>query len=124
MRQLLTSICWFGAAAGVWLAVMENVLRHQGYETRSIVAGCIVVQALATVLCVVLRGGVVVRALLSVGAIGMIWLGTSSILRMLRAPHFEGFVLVIGAALVLQGILTLFSFWRHDGEIRLVSGPS
>jgi hypothetical protein len=37
----------------------------------------------------------------------MAMLGVSAIKRILDAPHFEGFVLLIGSALIVQCVLTL-----------------
>jgi hypothetical protein len=42
-----------------------------------------------------------------VGAVGVALLGASAVKRILDAPHFEGFVLLIGSALIVQGVLTL-----------------
>jgi hypothetical protein len=110
MKQVLMTTCWFGVVAGAWLGVMENVLKHQGYETRTLVAACIVAQGLATLACLALRGGVVFRSTLVLGAAGMMWLGASAIWKMLSSPHFEGFVVVIGTALILQAFATFILF--------------
>ena len=110
MKRALTMMCWFGMITGAWLGVMENILRHQGYEIRTLVAMCIVAQGVATLIWLALRAGVVFGAILAVGAVGMIWLGTSSIRKMLTSPHFEGFVVIVGMTLVLQGFATLVMF--------------
>ncbi|HET9833365.1 MAG TPA: hypothetical protein VFP91_16700 [Vicinamibacterales bacterium] len=46
------------------------------------------------------------RLLALAGAVGIVWAGVVAIMNTLRGPHFEGFALVIGAALILQGLLT------------------
>jgi hypothetical protein len=107
-KQMLVPMCAFGVVAGTWLGVMENILKHEGYTGRTVVAACIALQALITLLPLGRLRGLVIP-----GAIAIIWLGYSSISKMLNAPHFEGFVLIIGASLMLQGALTLATAARQ-----------
>lgn len=107
MRASLTWMCVATTVAGAWLAVMENLLRHPGFVGRSAIAACIVVQGIATVLFLMLHGRSVFRVLVMAGALGITVLGAAAVIRILNAPHFEGFVLLIGAALVVQGLLAL-----------------
>ena len=107
LKQALILASLFILAAGVWLGVMENILKHDGYVSRSAIAVCIAIQGLATLLFIVLNGGAAVRSFIVAGAVATLLLGGSAILRILQAQHFEGFVLVIGLALVVQGALTL-----------------
>jgi hypothetical protein len=51
-------------------------------------------------------------AIVATGATGLALLGAFAIQRILEAPHFEGFVLFIGLALVAQGLLTLVVLLR------------
>lgn len=106
VKQLLLLTSVFALAAGVWLAVMENVLKHDGYAARTGMDVCIAVQGLMTLALVILNRPGMFRYLVTAGGLVMLWLGASSLTRMLRGPHFEGFVLVIGAALIVQGALT------------------
>ena len=112
MNASLTWISVLTAAAGVWLAVMENILKHDGYAERSAIAAFIAIQGLATVLCLVFGGRSIFRNLVLTGAVGAALLGAAAILRTLDAPHFEGFVLIIGAALIVQGALTVMVVLR------------
>src|SRR5579862_5094910 len=100
MRASLTWMCVVTALAGAWLAVMENILRHPGFAGRSAIAACIVLQGIATVLFLMLHGRSVFRVLVLAGALGIAVVGAAAVIRILNAPHFEGFVLLIGAALV------------------------
>jgi hypothetical protein len=84
MKNLLIPVCVFGVVAGTWLGVMEIILQHDGYAGRSVITVCIALQALATLLFVER-----LRAVVMAGAIAIIWLGYSSISKMLRAPHFR-----------------------------------
>jgi hypothetical protein len=107
MRAALAWMSVITALAGVWLAVMEHILKHPGYAGRSAVAGCIVIQGLATVLFLMWYGRPIFRVIVQVGALGAAVLGTSAIMRILNAPHFEGFVLLVGTALIVQGMMAL-----------------
>jgi hypothetical protein len=107
MRASLTWMSALIALAGVWLAVMENVLKHPGYPGRSLIAVCIVIQGLATVLLMMWQGRLIFRVIVLAGAVAVAVLGAAAIIRILNAPHFEGFVLLIGAALIVQGMMAL-----------------
>ena len=107
MRASLTWISVFTVLAGAWLAVMENILRHPGYVARSVVAGGIVIQGLATILFLMWQGRPIFRILVLAGAVGVGVLGASAVARIANAAHFEGFVLLVGVALVMQGIMAL-----------------
>jgi hypothetical protein len=107
MRASLTWMSVFTALAGVWLAAMENILRHPGYAERSLVAGCIVIQGLATILFLMWHGRPIFRAIVLAGAVGVTALGASAVVRILSSAHFEGFVLIVGVALVVQGMMAL-----------------
>jgi hypothetical protein len=49
-------MCVVTVLAGAWLAVMEAILRHPGFAGRSVIAACIVVQGIVTVLFMMLHG--------------------------------------------------------------------
>ncbi len=112
-RKILIPFCVFGMIAGVWLGVMENILKHDGYGGRTVIAACIAIQAIITLLPVER-----LRFVVMAGAVGIIWLGYSSISSMLRGPHFEGFVVIIGGALMLQGALTLATLLQFRNRVR------
>jgi hypothetical protein len=107
MKAALISMSLFTVTAGVWLALMENILKHPGYGGRTAIAACIAIQGLATLLLLLIDGHLMFRALVLSGAVGMVILGALAIKRILDAPHFEGFVLLIGSALIVQCLLTL-----------------
>jgi hypothetical protein len=103
MRASLTWMSMFTALAGVWLVVMENVLKHPGYSERTAIAALIVFQALATVFFLMGLGRAILRITVQLGAVGVVLVGASALIRTLDAPHFEGFVGLIGSALIVQG---------------------
>lgn len=107
MRHLLILTCLFTLAAGTWLGVMENILKHPGYAGRSVIAAGIIIQSSATVIFIILSGSSALRNMVLIGAIAIGLLGAWATMKILRAQHFEGYVLVIGAALITQGFLTL-----------------
>jgi hypothetical protein len=41
------------------------------------------------------------------GGVAVLYLGVAAFIQNLRGAHFEGFAVVIGAALALQGALTM-----------------
>jgi len=107
MKAALTWMAVLTAAAGVWLIVMEHALKHAGYAGRMGIATFIVVESLATLLFVALGRRSILRGLVLVGAVTVGLLGVSAIKGILGARHFEGFVLLIGSALVAQSLLTI-----------------
>jgi hypothetical protein len=106
MKQILMSLCGFVVAAGTWLAVMENVLKHDGYAGRTVMDVCIVAQAALTLLFLLVHGRAFFRRVVLVCAAAVMLLGISAIIRLSQSQHFEGFVLIIGAALIFEGALT------------------
>jgi len=57
------------------------------------------------------NGRTILRTFVTAGAIGIVLLGSSALTQILRAQHFEGFVLLISIALILQGLLTFVVNW-------------
>jgi hypothetical protein len=102
----------FGFTAGCWLAIMEAVLRHPGYLGRIGVDACIVLISLATILSQLFDLGFRSERWLWVGAIALIGIGTRAFVHNARASHFEGFVVLISIAIVLQGLLIPASLGR------------
>ena len=106
MKAALTWVSVATALAGIWLAVMENILKHAGYGARTAVAASIVAEALGTLVFLMLDGRFVFRAILMAGAAALGALGISAITRDLTGAHFEGFVLLVGCLLIAQAVMT------------------
>lgn len=101
-------MCFFSLAATAWLGIMETILHHPGFILRIFVAFLLAAQSLTTIVFLILRGRGGMKILVTLGG-GLITIfGVSAIVSILKAAHFEGYVLVIGCALVLQGALTIF----------------
>ena len=107
MRVVLTAVSGVTAAACLWLAVMFVLLHRPGFERGLVLSLLFVSQALLT-MAVVNRWlpGRAWRPLILAGAAGVVWGGATAIANALNSPHFEGFSVIIGAALVAQGVLT------------------
>lgn len=96
----------FCVLAFTWFAVMEAVLRHPYYPLRLMLA--LVIVALSATTINALRGGGsplwrwVRRSWLPLGALGA-WAFVAN----LRAADFEGYIALMGAALVAQSLLCL-----------------
>lgn len=118
MKQLLVSVCCFSVIAGIWLGVMENILRHSGYQQRSVVAACIAIQGLGTLLFILLSGGSAFRMAILLGAGAITLVGGSAFLSNMQANHFEGFAFIISLALMIQGVLTFLNLFRMHHHIQ------
>ena len=55
------------------------------------------------------------------GAAGLTWVGVSAVVSNLTGPHFEGFAVIIGVLLVLQGLFTagalVTSLWTPSSKV-------
>jgi len=112
LKQALILSSSFVIAAGTWLGVMENILKHSGYAERTAIAAGIAIQGIATLLFCLLNGGLAFRILVATGAMAILFVGGSAVINSLSAPHFEGFVIVIGAALIVEALLTFAAVLR------------
>ncbi len=106
-RAFLTWTSTFTALAGVWLAVMENVLKHPGHTERSALAAFIVIEALATVLLLICLRLANFKVIVELSAVAVGLVGAAALIRIINAPHFEGFVFLIGSALIVQGAMAI-----------------
>lgn len=97
-----------------WFATMELLLRHEGYVWRAMLAAAIVAEGALTI--AVFEDLVTVPALrrpLTAGAgvtgiLGAWIIAQDRALPGLQAkPHFEGYLLIIGVALITFGLLTI-----------------
>ena len=113
--RILFPVSLFTLASTTWLAVMEVILRHPGYATRTTTALCMALICLATLLVRALHLGTRAERILWMGAIALIGVGVNALVHLARATHFEGFVLIISVALLLQGVLMLTTLgWSSD----------
>jgi hypothetical protein len=110
VRTLLAGACCFTIAASGWLAAMAVVLRRPDYQGIAGLALLFVLQSLLTIGVISTKlGGRVARVVLAAGATGIVAVGGRAIGANVTGPHFEGYAVVIGAVLILQGLVTLWS---------------
>ena len=132
LKTALAAIAVFTAAASTLLFVMYFVLQHPGYQARASIAAVFVAQSVLTLILVASGPAgpsgrteglhavhLGLRLVVLAGACGIAWAGYSAVSSTLSGPHFEGYALVIGAALVMQGLLTLVTFARQRPLLRL-----
>lgn len=93
---------------------MENALKHPGYAGRFVLDLCLVAQAIAALLCVLLNGSAIFRAIVLLCVIAAALVGALSIFLVLTAVHFEAYLLVIGSAVFLQGVFTAATLLRRN----------
>ena len=112
MRTLVGALCVFTAAAAAWLVVMETVLHHPAYAQRIVIDTLIGIQSVATLSMIGRVRGRAARTAAGVGAAALFLIGLQAVRSNLTGTHFEGFAVVIGAALVIQGAITLWLMTR------------
>lgn len=107
VKSAFLVMCAFTVIAGAWLAIMESVLKHSGYQSRMAVDLLIGLQGIAAAMaCKAFSQSPVFHSLLLLSAIGLAYIGVAALVRLVQQPHFEGFVLVIGIGIIVQAILT------------------
>jgi len=107
MRRVLLFLCFFTLAATTWLGIMEAVLHLAGAGPRIFGDFMLALQSLGTMSFLIFRGygRIPILLILSGGQVAIF--GISAVVSVLRAPHFEGYLLIIGSALILQGGFTV-----------------
>jgi hypothetical protein len=97
-----------------WFAMMELFLRHDGYAWRVLIAAAIVAEGAFTIAVLEDLGDVpALRWPLTAGAAATAALGWWVVAEDLAraglpaTPHFEGYLLIIGLALIVFGLLTI-----------------
>jgi hypothetical protein len=113
MKTLLTALSGLTLLAVGYLSLSLIVLRppRANYPGWFALAAVITIQSVATFIAMTnphawLRAGAAIGGAL-LAAIG-VWMVRDT----LASPRFEGYALVLGAMLVMQGILTLAAFAR------------
>jgi len=124
MRKLLIAVAFCTLLAACWLTVLCLVLRHPGYRRQAILFALFVGQSAVT-LAALMPGAAKataswIRPVVLLGAVGILSAGWMTVAEQLsrsgvdpaqpRALHFEGYALLIGLALAVQGILTFVAF--------------
>lgn len=106
MKLALRSLAFCTLGAALWLAAMESVLRHPGNGERMVIDALIALESAATLALTFFETQTVLRYLVLAGAFGISYVAGTAVYRIVQAPHFEGFVLIMGAGLVVQAALS------------------
>ncbi len=112
LQSILVGLCVFTAASGAWLCLMENILRHDRYQARTLMDGEIVALSLLTMAFLFGWSQRGLPWIVALGGAAALYLGASAITHTFLALHFEGYVIMIGTALVAQGAMTLAAVGR------------
>ena len=117
LRPLTTGLALLASLAVVlgcgWLAMMEFVLPRPGYGWRFLVEAAIVAESALTIAVLENLAPATLRWPLAAGAAGTGLLGWWVVAEDLARPglparpHFEGYLLIIGLALIAYGLLTI-----------------
>lgn len=117
LAPALQLICIFTLMSGTWLGLMELRLRHPGYLSREWIAGLIVGQAAITLIVLNRLGPTWLRFVALAGCIGILCLSAKALAGVITGTNFEGYILLIALALVLQAALTVMIVPRLGGQI-------
>jgi len=112
MSKLLIPVSILTLACAAWLAFMETALRHPGYGARIGIASAIALICAATILARMLHVGFRGERWLWAGAAVLLAIGGQAFIHNMHSAHFEGFILIIGLVLVLQGVLMFATLGR------------
>jgi len=108
----LRLLCFCTALSGCWLAMMDLLLRHPGYGSQIVIAATIVSQAMLTLAALRFHRHGGLRAISMVGSLTLLWLAGSALKATFGGAHFEGYVLLIALALIVQAVLTMSTLPR------------
>jgi hypothetical protein len=112
-KALLVTSC-FTALACLWFVCMELILKHPGYLERLWMAAFFVSQSLATIIAFATPANRLFRALTLPGAAVIASMGCHVLFAATSDRTIEGYVLLIGLALVVQAALTVTSLIRVE----------
>ena len=125
ISAVTAAVSVFTAAASCWLVVMYFVLKHPGYQSGAAIAGLFFAQSVLNLIAISRGSGIGgLRYLVLAGGCGIIWAGASAIQATLSSSHFEGYALIIGFALVVQGGFTLVQFAWPRGQAPATTTPA
>jgi hypothetical protein len=112
LQPTLKLVCFCTALAGGWLGMMDLLLRHPGYGSQTAIAATIVSQALLTLAALRFSRSGGLRAVAMLGSLTVLWIAVRALKTAFVGAHFEGYVLLIALALIVQILLTLFTLPR------------
>ena len=113
MKTLVAALCVLTLLAVAYLSFSVILLRppRANYPVWFAAATIIGVQSVATLIAIAHASGLL-RVATTIGGAVLAAIGVWMIRETVASPHFEGYALVLGAMLVMQGISTLAAFAR------------
>jgi hypothetical protein len=112
VKAALTAIVVFTLAATVFLSLSLAILRppRANYQMWFVVASLIVTHGAITLAALWTSGPKGLRLAAMALALALAVVGAQSVDSTLSGPHFEGYALVLGSAMIVQGLLALLAF--------------
>lgn len=107
LRYFLLAVCSFTAFSGLWLGVMGLRLKHPGYVGGEIISAIIVSEGLLTTVALWLRRIRILFKLSAIGCLPLFWLAGKALKGVIDGSNFEGYILLIALALLIQAFSTL-----------------
>ena len=114
MRATLAAICGFSLLATAYLSASLLILRppRANYERWAVIALVIVAQGVLTLIALANGSPRGLRYATAAGGVALAAMGAWWVAGTISAAHFEGYALVLGSAMAVQGLLTLATFAR------------
>ena len=116
LKTALLAMCAFTLLATGYLSLSLAILRppRANYSEWFMMATLFVAQSVLTMMAVsALFSGEWIRWLVLAGGVAIMWAGAAWVHDTLASEHFEGYALILGSWLVVQGALTLVVFLRQ-----------
>ena len=116
LKPALLAACSLTVLATGYLSLSLAVLRppRANYQEWFLMAGLFIAQSVLTMMAAsAVLSGAWIRWLVLAGGVAIIWVGGAWVHDTLASDHFEGYALVLGSWLVVQGALTLALFLRQ-----------
>jgi hypothetical protein len=113
-RTALIAVCGFTMLATMYLSVSQLVLQPPRVNLQHwlLNAAAIVATGMLTLAAIVAARSAALRYTVTAAGAGVALLGATAVYGTVSGPHFEGYALVLGAALVVQGALTWITLGR------------
>ncbi len=116
VKTALAAICVFTLLATAYLSASLLILRPPRANYRQWALTAVVIVAHGVLTLTALRSGSSkgLRSVAAAGGVVLAALGASSLYTTVSGPHFEGYALVLGSGMAVQGTLTLFALTRPE----------
>ena len=114
MKPTLAAICASTLLATAYLSASLLILRppRANYEPWAVVALVIVFQSVLTLIALPAGSPKRLRHATAAGGVALSALGAWWVAGTMSAAHFEGYALVLGSAMAVQGLLTVTTLMR------------